>query len=374
VCLDYLDDIVTGATFAEHLANLRAVLLRLREAGLRLKPKKCFFAMKEVEYLGYRVSERGISADPAKVKAVNDFPRPKDLKHVRSFLGLASYYRRFIHQFSKVASPLYALTRKDVPFVWTDACEKSFAQLKSLLTEAPILAFPDFSREFRLETDASGLGLGAVLSQEQPDGSTRPLAYASRTLQPHKRNYAATEMEALGVVWAIKHFRQYLYGHRCHVHTDHEALKSLLNSPHPSGKLARWGLAIQELDLVIHYKPGRTNQKADALSRAPCGPETEESEFEQTVVAEVSASPPSPAKSGERSLELLQREDSTLAPYFTYLEGGILPDDEAAARELALTKSQFEIVDGVLHHVEKDKTLRVIPPQSSCSTKFTAES
>ncbi len=202
-----------------------------------------------------------------------------------------------------------------------------------------------------------GLGLGAVLSQEQPDGSTRPLAYASRTLQPHERNYAVTEMEALGVVWAIKHFRQYLYGHHCHVHTDHEALKSLLNSPHPSGKLARWGLAIPEVDLMIHYKPGRTNQKADALSRAPCGPETEESEFEQTIVAEVSASPQSPAKGAERSLELLQREDSTLAPYFTYLEGDILPDDEAAARELALTKSQFEIVDGVLHHVEKDKTL-----------------
>ncbi len=98
-----------------------------------------------MEYLGYRVSERGISAVPDKVKAVNDFPRPKELKHVRSFLGLASYYRRFIHQFSKVASPLYALTRKDVPFVWTDACEKLFTQLKSLLTEAPILAFPGFS-------------------------------------------------------------------------------------------------------------------------------------------------------------------------------------------------------------------------------------
>ena len=128
VCLDYLDDIiVTGRTFSEHLANLRQVLLRLREAGLRLKPRKCYFAMKEVEYLGYCVSEHGISADPAKVRAINDFPRPKDLRHVRSFLGLASYYRRFIHQFSKVASPLYALMRKDAPFVWTDACEKSFS-------------------------------------------------------------------------------------------------------------------------------------------------------------------------------------------------------------------------------------------------------
>ena len=169
--------------------------------------------MREVEYLNYRVSENGISADPAKVQAMNAFPRPKDLKHVRSFLGLASYYRRFIPQFSKVASPLYALTRKDAPFVWADVCEIAFTELKCLLTNAPVLAFSDFTREFHLETNASGLGLGAVLSQEQSDGTTRPLAYASRTLQPHERNYATTEMEALGVVWVVKHFRQYLYGH-----------------------------------------------------------------------------------------------------------------------------------------------------------------
>ena len=122
--------------------------------------------MREVEYLGYYVSEDGVGADPAKVQVVNDFPCPKDLKHVRSFLGLASYYRRFIPQFSKVASPLYALTRKDVPFVCTEACEKAFALLKSLLTNAPVLTFPNFSVDFHLETDASGLGLGAVLSQE----------------------------------------------------------------------------------------------------------------------------------------------------------------------------------------------------------------
>ena len=370
VCLDYLDDIiVTGETFSEHLVNLRLVLLRLRDAGLRLKSRKCYFAMKEVEYLGYRVSESGISADPVKVRAVNDFPRPRDLKRVRSFLGLASYYRRFIPEFSKIAAPLYCLTRKDAPFIWTDACEKAFVELKTLLTNAPILAFPNFSRDFHLETDASGLGLGAVLSQEQSDGTTRPIAYASRTLQPHERNYAATEMEALGVVWAVKHFRQYLYGHRCHVHTDHEALKSLLNSPHPSGKLARWGLAIQELDLVIHYKPGRVNQKADALSRAPFDqPPVEVSE--QSRVAAVQSSPPSPAKGGESPLELHQREDATLAPYFAYLEQGVLPEDDVMARELALTKSQFQIVDGVLHHVEKDKTLRVIPPQSNRKELF----
>ena len=327
--------------------------------------------MREVGYLGYRVSGEGISADPAKVRAVRGFPRPRDLKQTRSFLGLASYYRRFIPSFSKVATPLYALTKKDTPFEWTSSCEEAFNQLKTILTEAPVLAFPNFSCDFRLETDASGLGLGAVLSQEQADGSMRPIAYASRTLQPHERNYAATEMEALGVVWAVRHFRQYLYGHRCHVHTDHEALKSLLNNPHPSGKLARWGLAIQELDLVIHYKPGRTNQKADALSRSPCQAEDAEAHQEEKVVAAVEAMDPQVAtKGGERSLEVLQREDPDLSRYFTYLEQGILPSDETVAKELVLTRDQYELVDGVLYHLEKDKTLRLIPPQSARKRLF----
>ena len=152
------------------------------------------------------------------------------------------------------------------------------------------------------------------------------------------------EMEALGVVWAVKHFRQYLYGHCCHVHTDHEALKSPLNSPHPSGKLAHWGPAIQELDLIIHYKPGRVNQKADALSQAPFDPS-------QANTVAVQSSPPSSAKGGESSLELRHNP----CPVLAYLEQGVLPDKETMARELALTKSQFQIMDGVLHTWRRTK-------------------
>ena len=224
--------------------------------------------------------------------------------------------------------------------------EEAFAQLKALLTQVPILSFPDFASSFRLETDASGLGLGAVLSQEQDDGTMRPIAYASRTLQPHERNYGSTELEALGVVWAVRHFRQYLYGHNCHVFTDHKALKSLLNSPHPSGKLARWGLSIQELDLHIHYRPGRKNEKADALSRFPCKQSSSSTDVLGHVVAAVEPSDPqSPSKGGDLSLSDLQRRDRTLAPYFAYLEDGVLPDEEADARELVLSKSQYTVVD-----------------------------
>ena len=211
------------------------------------------------------VSGQVISADP-KVDAVRDYPVPADLRSLRSFLGLASYYRRFVAGFSKVAGP--TLTHKDAPFVWSPACQEAFDELKCILTEAPVLAFPDFSREFLLETDASGAALGAVLSQKQDDGGVRPFAFASWTLKPLERNDGITELEGFGVVWAVKHFRHYLYGHHCKVFTDHEALKSLLNTPQPSGKLARWGLALQELDLKIHYCPGRVNQNADAPSRS----------------------------------------------------------------------------------------------------------
>ena len=258
-CLIYLDDVlVMGQTFAAHLGNLREVFTRLSAAGLKLKPAKCHLVRPQVSVLGYVVSANGISADPEKVRAMLEYPTPKDLKSLRAFLGLTSYYCRFIPCYSAIAQPLYYLTRKDTPFEWTKDCDNAFTQLKTVLTEAPVI-YPQFGHPFLLETDASGLGLGAVLSQKQDDGTTCPVAYASRTLQPHEHGYGISELEVLGVVWAVKHFRHYIYGHPCTMYTDHKALKSLLNTPQPSGKLARWGMALQELDLDIQYCPGKTN-------------------------------------------------------------------------------------------------------------------
>ena len=179
---------------------------RLRKANFKLELKKCRFAELEVEYLGHVVSEAGIATDPRKVEAIRNFRVPQNLKSLRSFLGLAAYYRRFIPCFAKIASPMYALTRKDVLFEWSMACQEAFEALKQYLIESPVLAFPDFSTEFLLETDASGTRLGAVLAQKQQDGTTRPIAFASRSLEPHERNYAVTELEALAVVWSVKHF------------------------------------------------------------------------------------------------------------------------------------------------------------------------
>ena len=173
------------------------------------------------------VSEQGVAADPAKLEAVHEFPRPIDVKS----LGLVSYYRRFIPKFSKIGGPLYFLTQNGVSFDWTKFCQESFEMLKQLLTQSPVLAFLTFEEDFLFETDASISGLGAVLAQKNDNGKVRSIAYASRTLQAHEKNYGISELEALGVVWAIKSFWPYVYGHHCIVYTDHVALKALLNTP-----------------------------------------------------------------------------------------------------------------------------------------------
>ena len=356
-CLVYIDDvIVVGKTLEEHNENLRKVLSRLREAGLRLKPRKCKLAQEEVEFLGHIVSAEGIRTDPRKLQAVRDFKCPENVKMLRSFLGLASYYRRFIPAFARVATPLHGLTKKDVEFVWDSACQSAFEELKDLLTKAPVLVYPNFNVPFILETDASGRGLGAVLAQQQEDGSIRPIAYASRTLQPNERKYGVMELEGLGVVWAVKHFRPYLYGHRCNLYTDHEALKSLLNTPQPSGKLARWGMAIQELDIQIYHRSGKHNSNADALSRFPL-PQHPGADEQCGVVAAIDPVIP------EEELAGLQRGDNALNEIMTFLETGVLPADGKRAKVIALTQSQYTLEKGILYWVESDGTFRVIPPE-----------
>jgi hypothetical protein len=262
---------------------------------------------------------------------------------------------------------LFALTRKDAVFQWNAKCQEAFDKLKDCLAEAPILSFPDFIRDFVLETDASGDGLGAILSQEQEDGSTKPIAYVSRTLQHHERNYGITELEALAVVWAVKHFRQYLYGHKCHVYTDHEALRLLLNTPHPSGKLARWGLTLQEFYLVIHYHPGKKNLKADALSHNPILQEAPDEDDGDVLIAHLEGSTSiTPQKlcddlhSPKDSLATRQREDPELLQFIRYLEDGTLPQDEKDARVVALSAEQYTLIEDVLYYLAKDKTLRVV--------------
>src|SRR6267154_942659 len=211
-CLVYLDDIILFSdTIEEHFARMRILLDRLRRANLKLKPSKCHLLQRRVNFLGHVISEGSIATDPEKIEQVRTWPRPRDVTEVRSFIGLASYYRRFIKDFGQIAAPLHALTGKHSRFCWTEACEVAFEELKSRLISSPILAMPTDSGEYRLDTDASNYAIGAVLSQVQ-NGEERVIAYASRTLSQPEKNYCVTRRELLAIVYFTKQFRSYLLG------------------------------------------------------------------------------------------------------------------------------------------------------------------
>ena len=361
-CSVYIDDVIVYSDSVEsHIQHLQQVFERLRRIGLRLHPQKCRFAYPEVAFLGHVISAVGIAPNPDKVRAVREFKVPTNVRMVREFLGLAGYYRRFVPNFSKVAGPLHNLTRQDVPFVWTQRCQGAFDSLKDRLTTPPVLAYPCFTKPFVLHTDASGLGLGAVLEQEQEDGRLHPVSYASRTLSKHESRYGITDLE--GVVWACKHFRAYLLGHRTVVYTDHAPLKAMLKAKHPSGKLARWAGIISELDLDIQYRPGRKNANADALSRCPLE-RVEDSQI-VGVVAQVSEVDCESLGVGAEELVKLQVEDNQLSQLRQYLQDGELPEDGKQAKRLVLEKERFVILDGVLYYVDPggQHRLRIAVPK-----------
>ena len=206
ICLAYLDDIIVySKTPEEHLVRLEMVFQRLEQAGMKLKPSKCSFFCRSVSFLGHVVSEQGIETSPEKIQAVIEWPVPTSVTEVRSFIGLASYYRRFVKDFSRIAEPLNALMQKDRRFEWSQEAQDSFEELKAALTSPPILAMPQDEGVFILDTDTSADAIGAVLSQEQ-NGVERVIAYASRALDKRERNYCVTRKELLAVVHFLKHF------------------------------------------------------------------------------------------------------------------------------------------------------------------------
>ncbi len=226
-CLVYLDDVIIfGNNEEQHLERLRQVFQRLRDANLKLKPSKCQLLRHSVGFLGHVVTPNGVAVDPAKVAEVMNWPVPEKLRDVRAFLGLCSYYRKFIRNFSCVAAPLFALTKKGHNFEWNKECQAAFGQLKTLLTTVPVLALPREDGKYILDCDASDLGIGAVLSQEM-DGEEHVIAYGSRLLSNAEYRYCVTRKELLAVVYFTKYYRQYLLGKQFTLRTDHVALRWL---------------------------------------------------------------------------------------------------------------------------------------------------
>ncbi|XP_041439585.1 uncharacterized protein LOC121400486 [Xenopus laevis] len=266
----YLDDIaVFSQTWEEHMQHLQRVLTQIQNAGLTLKAEKCHLAMAEVQYLGHRVGSGQLRPDPAKVEAICQWPIPKTQKQVLAFLGTAGYYRKFIANYSTIAKPLTDLTSRKCSrtIVWTPECESAMNTLKQALANSPVLAAPDFSRRFLLQTDASNFGLGAVLSQVNGHGEEHPIAYLSRKLLPREAAYATIEKECLAIVWALQKLQPYLYGREFTVVTDHNPLSWLQRVSGVNGKLLRWSLLLQQYNFTIQHRRRKEHHNADGLSR-----------------------------------------------------------------------------------------------------------
>lgn len=259
----FIDDIlVYSKSEDEHRVHLRAVLEVLREKKLYAKFSKCEFWLKEIHFLGHVVSREGIKVDPTKIEAVMKWEQPKSPTEIKSFLGLAGYYRRFIKDFSRIAKPMTELTKKGVKFVWTDSQEQAFQILKRMLCEAPILTLPEGTDGMVVYSDASLTGLGCVLMQRE-----KVIAYASRQLKPHEKNYPTHDLELAAVVFALKLWRHYLYGTKCTLFTDHKSLQYVFTQKEMNVRQRRWMELLKDYDCEIKYHPGKANVVADALSR-----------------------------------------------------------------------------------------------------------
>lgn len=267
-CLCYQDDlIIMGRGLLDHNKNLIEVLERLRTVNLKLNPMKCDFLKKEMLYLGHVVTDNGVLPDPEKISAIKNYPIPRSTDEVKRFVALANYYRKFIPKFAEIAHSLNNLCRKNVQFNWNSDAQKAFDTLKECMSTPPVLQYPDLSHknQFIVQTDASGYAIGAVLS----NGDGRPVAYASRSLNKAERNYPTIEKELLAIVWAVKHFRPYLYGRSFKIVTDHKPLVYLFSLKEPSSRLLKFRLCLEEYDYLIEYVKGQQNAAADALSRIP---------------------------------------------------------------------------------------------------------
>ncbi|CAM9559699.1 unnamed protein product [Heterosigma akashiwo] len=257
----YIDDVVVFTKkkdFGLHLQHLQDVFTRLQRANLRLKAAKCEFATGEISFLGYRVGREGLKPCPKKIEAISQIAVPRTKKQVRSFLGLAGFYRNMIKMFSVTAEPLHGLTKAKNPerVRWTPECQKAFEALKEALTSHPVLQLPDMSLPFILETDASKMGIGAVLMQELEPGKMCTIAYASGLNSPAQKNYSVFDLELSAIVYEVTRFRSYLYGRTFTIVSDHKALRHLMSLTQPGGRLARWQLMLADYSFDIKYKPG----------------------------------------------------------------------------------------------------------------------
>ncbi|GFT90397.1 retrovirus-related Pol polyprotein from transposon 297 [Trichonephila clavipes] len=263
----YMDDvIISSPSFTQHVKHLKEVFRLLHEAGLTFNKDECKFGCEELKYVGLIINKEGIKTDETKVQAIVEIKPPHNSKEVSKFLGMSQWYAKFIKNYADICEPLYNLKRKLKRFIWSIEAQKAFDAVKAAITKAPVLKFPDFKKPFELFTNASSIGVGAVLNQEQI-----PVVFASRTLSAAERNYTVTERECLAVVWALNKFRTYLGSLPIKVITDHAALTHLTTGKNLSNRMIRWALKLAEFNIEWKHWPGTQNTIADVLSTNPIG-------------------------------------------------------------------------------------------------------
>ena len=321
----YLDDIIiTGKTNSEHLSTLDKVLQRLEENGLKVNKEKCKFLQDSVEYLGHVISATGLHQAPSKVQAIVDMPTPRDVTQLRSFIGMVQYYSKFLPNLSTTLAPLNQLLHKGVAWRWTDQEEKCFQKVKNLLLKNNILVHYDPTLPLIMASDSSAYGLGAVLSHLMPNGSEKPIAYASRSLSQREKQYAQIEKEALSIVWGVRKFQTYLEGRKFTLVTDHKPLKYIMDPGKAipvtaAARLQRWCLFLGAFSYDINFRGTLQHANCDGLSRLPLPDSSietpDEAELYQTTVVEAL-----PVK--EKDLRLYTRRDPVLSRVLKLAESG----------------------------------------------------
>ncbi|KHJ98185.1 integrase core domain protein, partial [Oesophagostomum dentatum] len=325
---------------SDHLQDLRELFCRIQKFGMKLRLDKCVFAAHEIEYLGVLISKRGSRINPQRIDRIQNFPIPQDVKAVKSFLGVASYFRRFIENFAKIAAPLTRLTAKHDKFEWRTEHQNSFEQLKAKLISAPVLAAPVSGKPYEIHTDASMKAVAAtLLQQDDKTKQLHPIAFGSRCINKHERNYSIIELEALAIVFGLTYFRPYVFGAKIKIITDHAPLCSLFHRSDLTGRLAKYQLAIMSYDAVIVYRPGRKNTVSDALSRYP-----------------VSA-----AVILENELPTLEqiREEQMASPYAANINHLRSNSDDSTCK-----KRQFRLINDVLYYDDGTRNRLVIPSEN----------
>lgn len=337
----FVDDIICAAeTFDGHLKQLDYVLEKLKSAGFTLNLKKSRFGQLEIPFIGHILNNEGLKPNPDKMQAIQDFPTPKNLKNLRSFLGICNFYSKFCERYAEATEPLLELLRGKRIWKWEAKHDMAFSKIKEKFLKSIMLYHPDFSRKMYLQSDASDVGIGACLYQEDLEGKHEVLAFISRTLKGPERNYTVTEREALSIIWSLNRLRTMVLGMDLIIRTDHKALTFLKGCALTSGRLARWIVLLNEFDYTVEHIPGKDNFVPDLFSRNVEPP--------VRSLNAITAVPLKDVSQGLGRIANLQEVDRKLGPIYAWIKG-VNIQNEKLRRRIIRVRRKFSLIDNVLH-------------------------